>query len=138
MKWLWLWIEFISILPIILLRFVAPKLLGRVIVAERSFIDFLVWLIVTLKWSSITRGFVGKTVVSFTYYLCDKIIHVRADLDTLIARRRNSSEEHLIPIQLKIYDTIVKALKTPYVDTSRKPIRETIREVLKIIGVHYG
>ncbi len=135
MKRLWLWIELISILPIILLRFIIPKLLGRVIIAERSFIDFLVWLIITLRYSSVVRGFVGRVIVSFAYSLCDKGIYIRADLDTLVARREGSDEEHLIPAQLQIYDAIAKALKTPCIDTSGKSISKTIREVLRIASL---
>ena len=39
MRLLWLWVELASILPIILLRFITPRLLGRVVVAERSLIE---------------------------------------------------------------------------------------------------
>jgi len=138
MKRLWLWIEFISILPVILLRFAVPKLLGRVVVAERSLIDFLAWLIVTLRWSRIIGGFIGRSIVSLQLSLCDGVIYVRADLDTLLARRRGYPEEHLIPIQLRIYDAIAKALQAPCIDTSRKTVSESIREILKIIGVGYG
>jgi len=138
MKQLWLWIEFISILPIILLRFVVSKLLDRVVIAERSLIDFLAWLIVTLRWSRIIRSFIGKSIISLQLSLCDRAIYVRADLDNLLARRKGCSEKRLIPIQLQIYDAIAKALQTPCINTSRKTVNESVREILEIIGVGYG
>ena len=139
MRRLWLWVEFVSVLPVIFLRFVVPKLSGRVVVAERSFVDFLVWLVVTLRWSGVVGSFVGRSIVSLMFSLCDRVVYIRADLDTLVARRRGSPEERLIPVQLRIYDAVARAIGAPCVDTSRKSVGESVRELLEIIsGASYG
>ena len=137
MRRLWLWIEFISVLPVIVLRFAVPKLFGRVVVAERSFIDFLVWLVVTLRWCEVVRGFIGKSVVSLQLSLCDRVVYIRADPDTLLARRKGSPEEHLIPVQLRIYDVVARAIGAPVVDTSEGTVDQSLRKVLSIVGDGY-
>ncbi len=130
-----MWIEFVSILPIIFLRLFIPKLLGRMVVAERSLMDFFVWLVITLRWSGVVRSLVGRSIISLQY-LCDRIIYVRADLSTLLARRRGSKEEFLIPVQLRIYDAIAKAIEAPTIDTSKQTTDEGIREILRIAGAY--
>jgi len=132
---LWVWVEFLSILPVILSRFILPKFSRDVVIAERSLIDFLIWLIITLRWGGVVRSFVGKVISSLTYSLCDELIYVRADLSTLMSRRRGSGEERLIPAELGVYDAIAEALNAKCVDTSGKPVYESVKEVLSLVGV---
>lgn len=134
MKRLWTWIEFASILPIILTRFAFPKLLWRVVIAERSFIDFLVWLIITLRNHDVAKSFCWKAALSLASSLSDEMLYIRADPEVLAARRKGSREGYLIPLQLQIYDTLAEILKAPCIDTSRKPVDETLKEALKKIG----
>jgi hypothetical protein len=47
MKRLWQLIEFISALPVLLVRFMLPSFLGYTVVAERYIPDFLVWVVIT-------------------------------------------------------------------------------------------
>ncbi len=138
MKLLWLWIEFVSVLPIVLTRFVVPKLFGRVVAAERSLIDFLVWLVLTLRWCGAVRSFVTRAVLSLNNSLCDRVIYVRADEDVLLSRRRGSAEESLIPLELRIYDAIAKWLGTPCIDTSRRSIDECVAKILELVGADHG
>jgi len=46
---IWQLLEFISALPILLVRFVLPSLLGYVVIAERYLPDFLVWVSLTTR-----------------------------------------------------------------------------------------
>ena len=63
LRWLWVWVEFFSILPIVFFRFVVPRFLGCVVVAERCLVDFLVWLMVSLRWFGVVGCFVGRVVL---------------------------------------------------------------------------
>lgn len=134
MRKLWVFIEFISTLPIIILRFIAPKLLGQFVVAERCPIDFLVWLLITLRDQGVLHSFWGKATFSLALSICDKIIYVRADREVLLSRRKGFEEEYLIPVQLHIYDRLAELLDTQYIDTTNKTIAESLSEALKIIG----
>ena len=137
MKPLWLWLEFISVLPVILIRLAIPKLFRRYIIAERSLIDFLIWLIVTLRQNSIIKSSISKIILSLEYSLCDKIIYIYADIDVLLHRRKNSGDKLLIPLIFNIYNNISKIPNILYINTSNKPIIESVQEILKLMGVNH-
>ena len=126
---MWVWIEFYSMLPILFLRFILPRSLGYLVVAERGLIDFLVWITTTCQPRVLT-SIIGR----FTAALARKTstnIYVRADLKTLQKRRQTSSETLSLSIQLKIYDAIAKAYEIPTVDTSTTSIAESIKQILE-------
>ena len=131
---LWLWIELASLLPVVLARMVIPSARGRVVVAERSPIDFLVWLAITLGRVDAVKSFVGRVAISLALSTCKRIVYVRADESTLMRRRRGSPEKRFIPIELRIYDTIAKALGVYTVDTTNRRVNEWGDEVLKVVS----
>lgn len=138
MRGLWLWVEFVSVLPVVVARLVFRGLFGGVVVAERSLLDFLVWLVVTLRWGGAVGSFVGRSAVSLHLSLCDRSVYVRADPGVLLSRRRGSPEERLIPLQLRVYDAVARAVGVPVVDTSRAAVDESFRRVLGVLGVGRG
>ncbi|RLG01764.1 MAG: hypothetical protein DRN60_04195 [Thaumarchaeota archaeon] len=130
LKALWIWIEFYSMLPILFLRFILPRTLGYLVVAERGLIDFLVWITMTTRQPRVLTSIIGQ----FTAALARKTstnIYIRADLKTLQKRRQTSSETPSLSIQLKIYDAIAKAYKIPTVDASNTSIAESIKQILE-------
>ena len=137
MKGLWIWIELLSILPVILMRLVIPRLLGCVIIAERCLIDFLIWLIITLKLSNV-HSLVLSIILTLSKSLCSYTIYIRANENVLLYRRRNTTERYLIPIELRIYDKVTQILNVPHVDTTNKFVHESVREILEIIGRCHG
>jgi hypothetical protein len=42
-------VEFISVLPILLAKFILPSILGYTVIAERYVPDFLVWVSLTTR-----------------------------------------------------------------------------------------
>jgi len=131
---IWIWLELISILPVVLMRLVLPRILGKTVIAERSPLDLLVWLTITLQWSGTLRSLVIPIVVSLARSLCDRLVYVRASELTLLARRRGCREESVIPLELHLYDALARALGTPCIDTTNRPVSESVVEVLKILG----
>jgi len=132
LKTLWVWIEFFSMLPILFLRFILPRSLGYLVIAERGLIDFLVWLMITTCQPRVLTSIISR----FTIALAQKTstnIYIRADLKTLQKRRRFSPETPSLSIQLKIYDAIAKAYETPTVDTSNNSIAESTKQILEQI-----
>lgn len=134
MKKLWMWIELTSIIPVVLKRFVIPKLLKRTVIAERSLLDFLVWLLTTLRYPNVMKSLCCKFILSLTFSLCDRAIYVRAEEEVLVSRRKGFSEERLISIQLSVYDSLARSLNTPCIDTSEKTVSESAKEALRLIG----
>ncbi len=133
LKQIWVWIEFFSMLPIFFLRFLIPSLLGYVVIGERGLIDFVVWLIITLRDPNIIQSLVSRFVLVLSQRTCFNI-YVYADLGVLLARRKHSRDEHLLPIQLIVYNAIVKAFQIPVIDTSVSTISESMMKILKVIG----
>ena len=126
---MWVWIEFYSMLPILFFRFMLPRALGYLVVAERGLIDFLVWITMTTRQPRVLTSIIGR----FTMALARKTtnIYVRADLKILQKRRRTSPETPSLSIQLKVYDAIAKAYEIPTVDTSNISVAESIKQILE-------
>lgn len=135
MRRLWVFIEFASVLPVVLARFAAPRLLGRVVVAERCPLDFLVWLVVTLRDTSVVGSFYGRSTISLSRLLCSRILYVRAGVEALLSRRRGSGEEQLIPLELRVYDRLAEALGAPRIDTTGRSVDESFSEALEVLGL---
>ena len=130
LKTLWVWIEFYSMLPILFLRFVLPRALGYLVVAERGLIDFLVWITLTTHQPRVLTSIIGRFTMALTRKITTNI-YIRADLKTLQKRRQTSPETPSLSIQLKIYDAIAKAYRIPIVDTSNNSIVESIKQILE-------
>jgi len=130
LKTLWVWIEFYSMLPILFLRFMLPRVFGYLVVAERGLIDFLVWITMTTRQPRVLTSIIGR----FTVALARKTstnIYIRADLKTLRKRRQTLPETPSLSIQLKIYDAIAKAYEITTVDTSNISVAESIKQILE-------
>jgi energy-coupling factor transporter ATP-binding protein EcfA2 len=123
---LWLSLELISVLPVVLWRFVLRRRLLNLVVAERSPVDFLVWLILTLRSTGVAGGIVGRVVLALSLRACDDMVYVRADRGVLAERRRGEREEALIPVQLAIYDRVASALKVDTIDTTSSSINDSL------------
>ena len=117
-------------MPILFLRFLLPRSLGYLVVAERGPIDFLVWITMTTRQPRVLTSIIGR----FTMALARKTstnIYIRADLKTLQKRRQASPETPSLSIQLKIYDAIAKAYEIPTIDTSNISVAESIKQILE-------
>lgn len=130
---LWLLLELVSVLSVVLWRFMLRRRLLDLVVAERSPVDFLVWLILTLRSTEVASSIVGRVVLALSLRVCDGLVYVRADRGVLVERRKGESEEALIPVQLAIYDGVASALGVDTVDTTSSSIRDSLRGVLRVI-----
>ncbi|WP_187286340.1 hypothetical protein [Desulfurococcus mucosus] len=133
MSYLWVWLEFFSALPVFFARFVLPRITGRVVVAERCPVDFLVWLAVTLR-RNVFKSFIGRATLSIAFSLCECMVYVRADEGVLLSRRSALWDRRVIPVELRIYDSLARFLGVRVVDTSGKSVEESLREVVEIAG----
>ncbi|WFO75983.1 hypothetical protein J4526_03815 [Desulfurococcaceae archaeon MEX13E-LK6-19] len=128
---LWQFIEVISIIPIWFFRYVFPRLLGYVVIGERSLVDFIVWMILTTHDYKFITSFLGKIILSLNNKLCQNI-YITANKDILIQRRKDITI-YTIPMQLLLYDVIARNIKVPIIDTSNKDISSCMKELISII-----
>ncbi len=127
----WLFIEFVSIIPAVLVKFVALRVFGCFVVGERGLIDLPVWLAVSLRDYRVLWSVFSRASIALSRLLCVNI-YVRAELDALLSRRRGYPEAYTIPLQLKLYDLISRAYSQPSVDTTCNNIYSSLREVVEI------
>jgi len=106
-KRFWQFLEFVSLLPILLARFLLPKMMGYVVIAERYLPDFIVWVAVTTK----DEGFLKSTWAEFLLAITSKAqtrIYLTAELKELV--RRSNLNEGFLRKQIKLYDVIAQAI----------------------------
>ena len=125
-KRLWSFIEFISLIPIILTRFYLPRLKGNVLIAER-------YVPATVVFNSF---FIGEEFQPYSEILLRMIppesllIHLDSCQDALFARREQDWPKEFIEFQLKKYRRLAKKLGAVSINTSVKSVLETHRIII--------
>ena len=130
-KRFWQFLEFVSLLPILLARFLLPKMMGYVVIAERYLPDFIVWVAVTTK----DEGFLKSTWAKFLLAIASKAqirIYVTANIGELV-RRRNISCEDFLRKQIKLYDVIVQAIGAHKLDTTNMSVEESLQRISAMV-----
>ncbi len=135
---LWAYLELASIIPVVASRIVLPRIRGRIVIAERSLVDFLAWLVLTLRDESLLGSLAARIILASALRLCDRLVYIRADEHILLERRRGSSEEKIIPAELRIYDKLAEALGVGFIDTGRSSIDECLAQLQGIVGLDGG
>ncbi len=124
---LWILIELISFIPILIKEVFLPQLLGYIVIAERSPLDFLVWLsLVTeipLGGGAITRGilWISKRYLSF---------YISANLECLLKRRREDNPK-FIKRQIPLYEKIHALMEDDRINTTRTSSYEAALYIVK-------
>jgi hypothetical protein len=124
----WVFLEFVSILPHLFARF----LLGRVckvVVCDRGLLDFVVWLVATLDAPWILNTLIGRFLLALVSG--EKIVYLYADVDTLIGRTDVTRE--FIVRELAVYNILARYFARCSIDTGRdKPVR-VVAEVIRCL-----
>ncbi len=130
---LWSLVEFISVLPWIILKVYLPIFFGSTIVADRYVVDTVVMISTNVKDMFFADKFLGRLLLK----MIPKgaiIFHMDADFDTLIERRPDIEYTRAeIETQMKLYRMLAVRLNAYTVNTSNLGIEETMKEVLERI-----
>jgi thymidylate kinase len=131
-KKVWQLIEFISVLPILLTRFILLSSLGYTVIAERYIPDFLVWVAVTTDDPSYLNSFSARTLLALT--LKTRIrIYVKADIKKLIDRR-GDMDPSFISKEFTLYEKLAKSIGSLTLDTTNKSIDESLNILLAFLN----
>jgi len=115
----WVFLEFISILPYLFARFLLGRVC-RVVVCDRGLLDFLVWLVATLDSPWILNTLIGRFLLALVSG--ESIVYLYADVDTLTGRADNP--KGFIVRELAIYNVLARYFARCSIDTGRnKPAR---------------
>jgi hypothetical protein len=126
---LWWFLEYISALPVILLRFVLPSFLGYVVVADRYVLDLVVWISLVTGQPSFCRSFLARHLISLALRVKVRFFVV-ADLRDLV--RRSGEETSVLKNQFELYNRF-KA-DADVLDTTNKSPAITFQEVLDALN----
>ena len=129
MKRLWQLIEFTSVLPIILSRFMLPSLFGYIVIAERFIPDFLVWVSLTTRDEDYLKRLEAKFMLALSMKVNVRL-YVTASEAELAKRRSGEVDREFLSRQLKLYDKMAKLVGAHKIDTTGRSVEETLNELL--------
>ena len=130
LKGFWGFIEFVSVLPWILIKVKLPLLLGYVVIAHRYVVDTIVSVAYFLGDDEFLNGYAAKIL----FNLVSKgafLIHL--DTETEIIEERRKDEEldlDFIQFQRRCYLSFVTILGALSINTSRRDVIDTFRIIL--------
>ena len=128
----WQLIEFISVLPILLIRFMLPCFLGYVVIAERYLPDFLVWVSLTTRDTEYLKRLEARFLLALSMK-ADVKVYVTASEAELAKRRGEEVSREFLSRQLKLYDKVAKLVKAYKIDTTERSVEETLGCLLNFI-----
>ncbi|RLF03868.1 MAG: hypothetical protein DRJ60_07925 [Thermoprotei archaeon] len=128
----WQLIEFISVLPILLIRFMLPCFLGYVVIAERYLPDFLVWVSLTTRDADYLKRLEARFLLALSMKANVKV-YVTASEAELVGRGGEEVSHEFLSRQLKLYDKVAKLVRAYRIDTTERSIEETLDNLLSLI-----
>jgi len=133
MKRIWQLIEFTSILPILFIRFIMPRFLGYIVVAERYLPDFLVWVTLTTRSTDYLTSLEAKFILALSMK-ADVKVYVTASETELVRRRCGEVDREFLKRQLKLYDNVAGSIGAYKIDTTERDVEKTLDYLLKLIN----
>jgi len=128
LRFLWIHLEFWSLLPHLFTRFLLKKFC-RFLICDRGILDFIVWIVVTLNKPSFLQSIYGSFLLRLVFR--ERPIYLYADADTL-AKRADMPREFVLK-ELAVYSILAKHLSLCSIDTGGQKPLKVIRGVLKCL-----
>lgn len=133
LKRLWQLVEFTSAIPIILLKFFWPSILGSWVVAERYAPDFITWVSLTTNDQTYPERIEAKFLLALSSN-ADVKVYVTATIDEL-SKRRKETDPKFANDQLELYESIASAIGAYRLDTTNRNVNETLKEALSLLDL---
>jgi len=130
---LWLYVELLSLLPLVFLRVKIPVLLGRSVVAERYLLDSITSISYILQDERIASGFLQKFILR-QIPEGSLIINLDCNYATILKRRgREAESQDFIDIQRRMNARFQSIIKMLVIDTSNETVEETHNRIIDYI-----
>ncbi|MCW3995289.1 MAG: hypothetical protein NWE98_03955 [Candidatus Bathyarchaeota archaeon] len=123
----WQIMEFFSVIPVILFKFILPSFLNYCVIAERYVPDFIVWIAITTR----DKSYLEKIEARFLIMLSMKAhikIYLTAALEELLKRRKENSVS--LGTQIELYDQLALTLQACKIDTTEMDVTESMQKIL--------
>jgi len=128
LKGVWIFLEFVSLLPHLFARFLLKKIC-KVVVCDRGLLDFVVWLVATLDAPWILNTLIGRFLLGLVSR--ERVVYLYADANTL-ARRADVSKQFIVR-ELATYNVLVKYFVRCSIDTGRNEPVRVVAEVVRCL-----
>jgi len=129
LKRFWGFIEFISVLPWILIKVKLPLLLGYVVIADRYVVDTTVSVAYFLGGYGFLSEYAAKILLSMVSDAF--LIHLDAETEVIIERRKDEKLDlDFIQFQRRFYPSFATLLGVLSVNTSNKSVMDTFKIIL--------
>jgi hypothetical protein len=128
---MWQSVEFVSMLPVLLARFLLPSLRGNFVIAERYIPDFFVWVTLTTNDSTYFGSFSARFLLSLLSKTGTKF-YVTAEYAELV-RRRSDVAPTFLKGQLDLYDRLAKAVGASKLDTTWTTADESAKVLIDLV-----
>ncbi len=128
----WQLLEFISVLPVLFIKFILPCFLGYVVIAERYAPDFLVWVSLTTRDTGYLRSLEAWFMLALSAKASVKV-YVTASETELIRRKGEEVNGKFLCRQLELYERIAELVEAYKIDTTEKSVEETVSYLLSLI-----
>lgn len=131
MQHLWRVLEFVSLLPVFIFRFLLPRFTGYIVIGDRGLVDSVTWIYTTTRNHEFVYSFIARMLLALgmKYSLN---VYVRADIEILQARTCNETVVSL-PLQMGFYDALARMIGAPVIDTTHKSVSESLEELWNIV-----
>jgi thymidylate kinase len=124
----WVFLEFVSVLPHLFARFLLVRVC-KVVICDRGLLDFVVWLVATLGAPWILNTLIGKFLLALVSR--ESIVYLYADVDTL-AGRADVPREFVVR-ELAVYSVLARYFARCSIDTDRNKPNKVMAEVLRCL-----
>jgi len=125
---LWVHVEFWSLIPHVIVRFILRRFC-RVLVRNRGFMDFIVWVIVTLEHPSFLSSTYGRFLLRLA--ALEGPVYLHADVDTLAGRA--DVPRSFIARELVAYNMLARCTSRCSIDTGRRSPQAVVKEILSCV-----
>jgi thymidylate kinase len=128
---LWQLIEFLSVIPVILVKYEIPRRIGYIVIGERSYIDFIVWIVTTTNDPLFIRSKYATILLKMATH--GKNFYVTAKPNTLLKRKFNEIDKKFLEKQIKYYKILSKMINAVEIDSTKKSLYQCLLEVYRWI-----
>jgi len=125
---LWVHVEFWSLIPHVIVRLILRRFC-RVLVCDRGFMDFIVWVMVTLEHPSFLSSTYGRFLLRIT--ALEGPVYLHADVGTLAGRA--DVPRSFIARELVAYNILARYISRCSIDTGRRSPQAVAKEILSCI-----
>jgi energy-coupling factor transporter ATP-binding protein EcfA2 len=125
---LWVHVEFWSLIPHVIVRFILRRFC-RVLVCDRGFMDFIVWVMVTLEHPSFLSSTYGRFLLRLA--ALEGPVYLYADVGTLAGRA--DVPRSFIARELVAYNILARCTSRCSIDTGGRSPQAVVKEILSCL-----